>query len=548
MTDASEIAVREFRQILIWPLQLMPLQTGCGLLNHWDFLDRDPGRTWVELDDEFPERPEDFQERHYREFAAFLPHVQRFLYGERASRTGRTTYGESPIRIFRRADVKKARLHFHGEAEATEVDVVHTDLYFFFDVDVAILVVEIAAQNLALSRAQDIIYRFGRAYPAGWTESGAAVNCPERVEWLGADGAILAASDYEARAKYLTSVCKDQASAISYHWEYLLAPMTLNQRVLMAPVRYRQLEFHRMPTMAWLAVDDPRALTRADYMRLAFASAPGAPTDTPYAAGFLSDFEQRYCYDRFYDPLRGDGWTNTRVLCSGQSFVAVGPAGRSLFVDAERGFLAQFRHQYFLLGLIAHFHRAAILMLSDRLVVTVSRLDMENNASVSQFRHDIRQTLETFLRFTHRYYFSEISDQLPMRDLFRMWVGHLGADRLFAELRHELGDMSSYLETDLLRRQAKTILQLTVTTLLSLIGTVTTGFLGMNLFAHAEMSGSERTLIFFAVLIPTTLLLLYTVMVSRRFAEFLDSLADEGATWRERLGALATVWRKPRRP
>ncbi len=154
MTDVSDIAVREFRQILIWPVQLMPLQAGCGLLNHWDFLDRDPARTWVELDDEFPERPEDFQERHYREFAAFLPHVQRFLYGERASRTGRTTYGESPIRIFRRADVKKARLRFHGEAEATEVDVAHTDLYFFFDVDVAILVVEIAARDLPLCRGR----------------------------------------------------------------------------------------------------------------------------------------------------------------------------------------------------------------------------------------------------------------------------------------------------------------------------------------------------------------------------------------------------------
>lgn len=547
MTDVSDIAVREFRQILIWPVQLMPLQAGCGLAHHWDFLDRDPARTWVELDDEFPDEPGALQERHYREFVAFLPHVQRFLYGERASRTGRTTYGESPIRIFRRADVKKARLRFHGEAEATEVDVAHTDLYFFFDVDVAILVVEIAARDLPLARAQDILYRFGRAYPAGWSEDGAGVNCPERVEWLGADGAVLAASDYDARAKYLASACKDQAAAISQHWEYLLAPMTLNQRAQMAPVRYRQLEFHRMPTMAYLAVDDPRALTRADYMRLAFASAPGAPTETPYAAGFLSDFEQRYCYDRFYDPLRSDGWTNTRVVCSGQSFVAVGPAARTLYTDPERGFLAQFRHQYFLLGLIAHFHRAAILMLSDRLVATVSRLDMDSNASVSQFRHDIRQTLETFLRFTHRYYFSEVSDQLPMRDLFRMWVGHLGTDRLFAELREELGDMSSYLETDLLRRQAKTILQLTVTTLLSLIGTITTGFLGMNLFSHADMPTLDRTLIFFAVLLPTTALLLYTVMISRRFAEFLDTLADEGASWREKLGALSTIWRTTRR-
>ena len=34
----------------------------------------------------------------------------------------------------------------------------------------------------------------------------------------------------------------------------------------------------------------------------------------------------------------------------------------------ERRLLAQFRHQYFLLFLIAHFHKAALLMLSDRLV------------------------------------------------------------------------------------------------------------------------------------------------------------------------------------
>ena len=128
MTEMSDIAVREFRQILIWPLQLMPLQAGCGLLNHWDYLDRDPNRTWVELDDEFPEHPENFQERHYREFAAFLPHVQRFLYGERASRTGRTTYGESPIRIFRRHDAEVLAILGHDPDLGHANAVVDTDL------------------------------------------------------------------------------------------------------------------------------------------------------------------------------------------------------------------------------------------------------------------------------------------------------------------------------------------------------------------------------------------------------------------------------------
>ena len=41
--------------------------------------------------------------------------------------------------------------------------------------------------------------------------------------------------------------------------------------------------------------------------------------------------------------------------------------------------------------------------------------------------------------------------------------------------------MNEYLDTDSVRRQANTILRLTVVTIFGLIGTVATGFLGMNL-------------------------------------------------------------------
>lgn len=538
---AGDCFVRQFRQILIWPLQLMPLVKGGPIENHWQALTTPEARElWRELDDEFPENPEHYQERHYREFVAFLPHVQRFLYGERASRSGRTTYGESPIRIFRRLDVKTARLTFHDDPTPLDVEVIHADLYFFYDVDVVIPAIEIATENLSLKRAQDVIYRFGRAYPAGWTHDGEGTNCLERVDWLDADDAILSSSDYQARAKYLGSVCGHQAATISAHWEWLLAPLRLNQSPEPALARYRQLEFHRMPTMAWLAVDDPTAIARPDYMRLAFASAPDAPAHT---GRFMYDFENRYCYDRFYDPGRSDSVAHTRLLCSGQAFIAVGEAGKRLFVDPERGFLAQFRHQYFLVGLIANFHRAALLMMSDRLVATVSRLKIEDRESVARFRHDIRKTLETFLRFTHRYYFSEISDQLPLRDIFRLWAGHLGTDRLYAELRDELSDMSSYLETDLLRRQAKTILQLTVTTLLSLIGSMTTGFLGMNLFDLTDLGPIQQIGVFLMVFLSTALLTFYTVRKSRRFADFLDALADQKADWNNRMSLFKKVWR-----
>ncbi|MDK9697043.1 MAG: CorA family divalent cation transporter [Siculibacillus sp.] len=540
MADAASPRVEAFRQIVIWPLQLM---SSGGDRAPWEaLLAEDDGRRWTELDDDFPEDPRNYQERHYREFVAFLPHVQRFLYGERASRTGRTTYGDSPIRIFRRTDASAVRLHRSGGRAPLTLGVVHVDLYFFYDVDVVILVVEIEGSALALPEVQEVVHRFGRAYPAGWESDGAPTNCFDKVEWLGADGTVLAASDYEARDKFMASVCRHQTTAISAHWEHLLEPMSPNQSEARGRARYRQLEFHRMPIMVWLALDDPRRLTRADHMRLAFAGAPGEPERPPYSEPFLADFEKLYCYDRFHEPSR-DGWVDTRLMCSGQAFVAVGEAGRPVFDDPERGFLAQFRHQIFLTGLVAHFHRAALLMLSDRLVATMSRLDPSRKESVGRFRHDIRATLETFLRFTHRYYFSEISDQATIRDIFRLWSGHLGTERLYQELSAEINDMASYLETDLLRRQAVTILQLTVVTLFSQIGMLATGFLGMNLFGWAEAETSDKVLIFLAALVPSALITFYTVYKARRLANFLDALADERRSWKGRLEALSQVWK-----
>jgi hypothetical protein len=51
-----------------------------------------------------------------------------------------------------------------------------------------------------------------------------------------------------------------------------------------------------------------------------------------------------------------------RKLTRGHDFITVGNEASLFSVDAETGFLAQFRHQDFLLLLIAHLHKAALLM------------------------------------------------------------------------------------------------------------------------------------------------------------------------------------------
>jgi hypothetical protein len=100
------------------------------------------------------------------------------------------------------------------------------------------------------------MFLFGRAYPGGWTDDGCAFHCM-KVEWLGEDGRVLATSDFENREKFFASVCRHRAAAIAAHWEYLLEPMVPHHSGRAGALRYRQLEYHRMPIMAYLALEAP---------------------------------------------------------------------------------------------------------------------------------------------------------------------------------------------------------------------------------------------------------------------------------------------------
>jgi hypothetical protein len=136
----------------------------------------------------------------------------------------------------------------------------------------------------------------------------------------------------------------------------------------------------------------------------------------------------------------------------------VGDCGERTFVDRKTD-LEQFRHEYFLLFLIPHFHKASLLMLANRLVEATNQLDVTQVDSMRQFRRVIRQTLGVFLRFTHRYYSHQVSDHGQVRDLYRMISDHLGTDRLYREIRSEIEDMSQYLDSDALRRQGETMVR-----------------------------------------------------------------------------------------
>ena len=528
--------VRHFRQILLWPLQVIPQPGERHSARRWLRLCRDDN-PWFAVEDEFPAEVDRFQVRHYNEFVTFLPAVQRFLYGD----PRQSGYEGRPVRVFRRDDIDRVRLTFKDRPEPVTLSVAHIDLYFFYDIDVTVFTAEVFADDLDLDVVQEMLFRFGRAFPNGWDHEERGDHCLARTEWLDAGGAVAATSDFDQRGKFLGTVCRERTAGISSDWEYLLRPLVPDLSDRTGELRFRQLEYSRMPLMAYLAVDEPWTLSRPDFVRMVFATRSGPAGQAPVSESFLRNFEDEHCYDRFWG-VDDPGVPNSRYLCSDHTFIAVGDAGQHLFADPEQGVLSQFRHQYFLLVLISHFQKAALLMFADRLSSAVSSLDIRDAERVREFKRVIRELFAVFLRFTHRYWFREVTIQASAKAVFALLRRHHGTDVLYDDIRVAVQDMAQYLEADGLRRQANTVVRLTVVTIVGLIGSVATGLLGMNLLAAAEAPFATKVWLFLAAVVPTSLAVFYTVMISKRLSDMLESLSDERLPLALKIKLFARVW------
>lgn len=544
----SDHTVRHFREVLFWPVQLMPLANGGKAQHHWELLEQNvEDNPWRRLKDRFQSAELAFEERHYKEFVTFLPYVQRFIYGESHSRVTHDADnppGGSAIKIFRRRGVDALRLRLRESETPITLEVEHIELWFFDDINVAFLKVELSTNDLPYAVVCDLLYRFGRAYPTGWDKEGHGKHNVHNAEWLSADGTILAVSDSDNQDKFLSYTCKHRSPGISAHWDFLLRPLVLDPSEENGVLRYRQIEYHRMPLMAFLAVDNPRGMNRENWLRLGLIATLHPDEALPTHDPDIAEFESRYCYDRFWTDT--EAGPNTRFLCTGRAFIVVGDASEGYFHDQLHGILAQFRHQYVLLFMIAHFHRAALLVFSDRMVDAVHDLDIRVSQSISTFRRRVYAGFEAFLRFTHRYWFHELSERSHVQALYRLCSKHLSNDALYMEVKEELQDMSQYLDSNAQRQQSTTIVRLTVVTTFSMVGTVATGLLGMNLIAEADAPIATRLSYFVVTTLVTGLLMFVAILKSKQLSDVMDVLADDQKSLNTRLAMLGKAWQRNR--
>ncbi|MCA2997212.1 MAG: hypothetical protein ING75_01280 [Rhodocyclaceae bacterium] len=523
--------VRDFHHTLLWPITLRPLrrEAAAGVVHYWDMLNRNPG-PWKYVADTLLIEDETCLAG-YEEFVHFLPYVQRFLYGVGDEGRG----AQSSLYAFTREDIATVEVELVKGSDAFHLDVLRARLYFFYDIDVAVAVLEVAGTDIPLAQAVELMDRFGRPYAPAWESSDRGAHCPYRVAFRGHDGALLSQSDYGDRDKFIDLVRSERQTPLSMHWEFFLSPL-VPAYLQGGTIKYYQIENKRIPTMTYLSFDDPTQLSRGDMIRIGFAAKWGASDTLPYAKQFLADFESQYCYDRYWDPEDPTTDMDTRYIFCGVSFAMITKTGQ------QAQLLGQFRHQFYQIGLIANFNKAALLSLSNRFSRAVERLNVRSYESVKQFKKHVRETLEVFLRFNHRYWFHEISNQVQASDFFQRWSHQLGSDALYQEVREEARDINEYLDADRTRKQTDNAMRLTVVSSCGMVGTVVTGFLGMNLYSHSDLPVLEKILIFGAVFIPTTALALYTVIISRRIANFMEALSSEGLTWTEKVGTFRQIF------
>src|SRR3569833_4309700 len=133
----------------------------------------------------------------------------------------------------------------------------------------------------------------------------------------------------------------------------------------------------------------------------------------------------------------------------------LGDAHDAAYVDADRGVLAQFGDVYNVLFLLPHVQRATLLMLSNRMADALSRLDRSNQESVERCARLVDDLGWSFARFTQRDWFADACADAELRATYRLTTGHLGTDRLYAQVRETLRDVREMLDAEVLRRQVE---------------------------------------------------------------------------------------------
>jgi len=570
---APDIAVREFDLTLLWPLLIEdalhskggPTTDGHGILTSWvEWIENQAEKNgWKERPRKYPQQepPDCYAE--YAEFVYFHPFVREFLY---TSRGDLQAYGDATpgkpqdapnrrMRIMERRDAKRLVVeYFHGgQTHSVPLRIRQVQLYLF-DTQTAIFVLKLDNEGspaLNLPQVQILQDVVRQAYAPYWEVGEApkfAGHCPERVTLEMENPAKNVVCSYggssdlgsKAVTAHLENVLEHREPYTIETLQQLLQPLVpVGIRACSGKesLRYEQIEDHRIPIMSYFAVDDPRRISDGDWQRLALVDDPGRSDCSPYSPDFLRGDFQRFCYDRFWSPTGAppaQDWHNTRWLCSGYAFVGVGDARSDFFTDKVSGGRAHFRHHYFKLGLIAHFHRASLLSFEQRTAEAVESLQHEDELDQrgrEEYERTMSQIHRDLVRFRSKYWFTEVSNQPQGIELFDLWSRHLGTVEMFDEVFREVDDATEIVHRWNEKRQSDSQSRLTIVAALFLILSPVLGIVVDNV---SSLGGK----LLIGIFLPALFILL-ALICAKWLGQVISALGGPPQGLRQRL---ARIW------
>jgi hypothetical protein len=463
---AAQIPVKSFRQILIWPLlihdtsgaQKIDLNAVTAKLkkNHWDLADESSRITaarlrslpWYGADKDYD----------YSEIVYFHSYVRDFLYGGDG-----VEVDKRPMRVFRRRDIGGLTLKL-DDLRNYQLNVIRVEGYLF-ESGVLLIVIEVdeptriegATAPLAqtteftLKDALDVQNVLRMVFPRRWNDKGKPSEAPLRTSWLDSQGKEIKESVQDFRlTDDFTCIARVQAELpAAKHWRYLLQPFPIYGEHKAGDFAIKQIEDQRIPSMSYLAVPDPRAISEWDFARIAFLDSAGESSVGSYSDEFLCDWAKTSAYDRFWQRVPSAGgkeveehntMMRTRWLCSGYGFAVVGADEDSFF---KGQIAANFHHHYFRMGLIAHFHRATILTLRDQLAEAT-----KTTHNQKEFRRRVMMIQQEMTSFRARFWFREVSTQVQGQEIFSWWSDRLGNQSLFDHVTADIAAAEAQMRTE----------------------------------------------------------------------------------------------------
>lgn len=427
----------------------------------------------------------------FEEMIYFHPHVRDFLYGDGDPMAGK----DRPLYRYAREDIKAVAIELAGRPQVAAnvlLQVDRVELYLCKPTT-AILVLEVSLPKtsdrvLCLADAMALQSQLREVYPPFFVPADGSSpelpgNCPKRVAWLASCDVSqppLAESNFTAGREHFASfTCRGAEPPVAEHWRWLLEAYRPLERAGGDGYCYQQIVDDRIPGMTFLGVDDPRAISEGDFDRLTFCDLADSAL-YPFSAEFLQASRARYCYDRFWrstpDHDTEGRKFETRYLCSGFQFVAVGPHKDWFFANI---IASHFRRHYFRMGFVLHYHRAVLLKFADELAESLNHLRTvrrDREFADGRFADAVSLIQEQFVKFCNRGWFEEVSNQLQGREMFAWWRDLLGCDELFEQVNRNSQQLYSMLnerETrEMSRRQEQMNYLMVVVAVASLVAAI----------------------------------------------------------------------------